>query len=127
MISTARVFAISAAFFVVVGIVYWFVSYEPAGTLMFCLWSVAFLFGSLFLRVAGARGAVAADDPRLRPQDAAGDWVGAFPAGSPWPIVLALGLTCVLAGLLYGIWLVIPGVLVTVVALLGLMRESAAR
>lgn len=127
MISTSRICAVSAAFFVVVGVVYWFVSYEPAGTLMLGLWGVAFLFGSLFLRVAGTRGAVAGDDPRLRPDDVAGDWVGTFPTGSPWPIMLALGLTCGLAGLMYGIWLVIPGALVTIVALLGLMRESAAR
>jgi hypothetical protein len=31
-----------------------------------------------------------------------------------------------LAGLVYGMWLLIPGAAVTIVALLGLMRESAA-
>lgn len=125
MRSTSRIFGASAAFFFVVAVVYWAVSYEPAGTLMFVLWGVALLFGSLYLR-AGARKAVAGDDPNLQPDEAAGELIGVFRAGSAWPVVLAAGLTVTLAGLVYGLWLVVPGVLVTIAALLGLMRESAA-
>ena len=41
-------------------------------------------------------------------------------------MVLALGLTVGMTGLVYGVWLLVPGVVVTIAALLGLMRETAA-
>jgi cytochrome c oxidase subunit IV len=126
MRSTALIFGASSAFFFIVAAVYWFVTYEVAGTLMLGLWCATFLFASAFLAVAAKRGAPPGDDPDRRPQEAAGDWVGAFRAGSSWPIVLAAGLAIGLAGLVYGAWLLIPGALVTIAALLGLMRESAA-
>ena len=123
---TSRVFAITAAFFLVVDVVYWFVSYEIAGTMMFGLWCVTLLFASLFLAAASKQGAPDGDDPDLRPQDRAGQPIGVFSHGSGWPLVLAAGLTVGLTGLVYGAWLLIPGALVTTAALIGLMRETAA-
>ena len=126
MRSTSRVFAVSAAFFLVVDVVYWFVSYEIAGTMMFGLWCVTLLFASLYLGVAARRGAPDGDDPDLRPEERAGQPIGVFSRGSGWPVVLAAGLTAGLAGLVYGTWLLIPGAVVTAVALIGLMWETAA-
>ena len=126
MRSTARIFAGSAAFFFVVGAIYGALTSEVAGTLMLGLWCATLLFASIFLGTQAKRGAPAGDDPNRRPDQAAGEWVGAFPAGSGWPVVLAAGLAVGLAGLVYGVWLLIPGAAVTIVALLGLMRESAA-
>ncbi len=126
MRSTSRVFAVSATFFFVVDVVYWFVSYEIAGTMMFGLWGVTLLFASLFLGLAAKQGAPDGDDPDLRPEERAGQPIGVFSRGSGWPIVLAAGLTAGLAGLVYGTWLLIPGAVVTAAALIGLMRETAA-
>jgi cytochrome c oxidase subunit IV len=126
MRSTSRVFAVSAAFFLVVDVVYWFVSYEIAGTMMFGLWFVTLLFTSLYLGVAARQGAPDGDDPDLRPEERAGRPIGVFSRGSVWPVVLAAGLTAGLAGLVYGTWLLIPGAVVTTAALIGLLRETAA-
>ena len=126
MMSTSRIFAVSAAFFLVVAVVYWFVSYEIAGAMMFGLWCVTLLFASLFLRAAARQGAPDGDDPDLRPEERAGQPIGIFSRGSAWPVVLAAGLTAGLTGLVYGTWLLIPGAVVTTVALIGLMRETAA-
>jgi Cytochrome c oxidase subunit IV len=126
MRSTSRVFAVLAAFFLAVDVVYWFVSYEIAGTMMFGLWCVTLLFAALFLDAAAKQGAPEGDDPELRPEERAGEPVGIFSRGSGWPVVLAAGLTVALTGLVYGTWLLIPGVVVTAAALIGLMRETAA-
>jgi Cytochrome c oxidase subunit IV len=126
MRSTSRIFTASAVFFFIVDAVYGFVSHEIAGTIMFGLWCVTLLFAALFLGTAAKRGAPDGDDPDLRPEDRAGRPIGVFSRGSGWPIVLAAGLTVGLAGLVYGTWLLIPGTVVTIAALLGLMRETAA-
>jgi Cytochrome c oxidase subunit IV len=126
MRSTSRIFAASAAFFLVVDVVYWFVSYEIAGTMMFGLWCVTLLFAALFLGAEATHGAPEGDDPELRPAERAGEPVGIFSRTSGWPVVLAAGLTIALTGLVYGTWLLIPGMVVTAAALIGLMRETAS-
>jgi hypothetical protein len=126
MRSTSRIFSASAVFFFIVAAVYWFVSYEIAGTIMFGLWCVTLLFAAFFLDAAAKHGAPAGDDPDLQPEDMAGQSIGVFSRGSGWPVVLAAGLTAGLAGLVYGTWLLIPGAVVTIAALIGLMRETAA-
>jgi multisubunit Na+/H+ antiporter MnhC subunit len=113
------------AFGAISGTIYWFISYEPAGT--FLLWS----FSLMSLVVAGylvLHGAVRArsleDDPDATPDRAAGHEVGTFPAASAWPLVLVLGSITVGASLVYGLLLLPVGLAVTAVAVLGLMRES---
>ena len=113
------------AFGAISGTIYWFVTYEPAGT--FLLWS----FSLMSLVVAGylvVHGAVRArsleDDPDATPDRAAGQEVGTFPAASAWPLVLVLGSITVGASLVYGLLLLPVGLAVTALAVLGLMRES---
>ena len=113
------------AFGAISGTIYWFISYEPAGT--FLLWS----FSLMSLVVAGylvVHGAVRArsleDDPDATPDRAAGQEVGTFPAASAWPLVLVLGSITIGASLVYGLLLLPVGLAVTVLAVLGLMRES---
>lgn len=125
MITTARVLFASAAFMFAVAAVYWFVSYEPAGTFFLGLMVAGLLFAAAYIATA-ARGAVlSADRPDVRPEDVAGERVGVFSAASPWPLVLAGGLLVALLGLVYGVWLQVPGMLITIAALLGLMRENS--
>ena len=125
MRSTSRVFVVLAAFFLAVDAVYWFLSYEIAGTVMFGLWCLALLFAALFLDAEAKQQAPPGDDPDLRAESRAGEPIGVFARGSGWPVVLAAGLTVGLAGLVYGVWLFIPGAVVTIAALVGLMRETA--
>lgn len=126
MRSTARVFISLAAFFVVVDAVYWLVSYEIAGTIMFALWAVTLGFTAISLEAAANRGAPGGDNPDLRPAQRAGEPVGIFARRSGWPAVLALGLTVGLTGVVYGSWLLILGAVVAIAALIGLMQETAA-
>jgi hypothetical protein len=107
------------------GTIYWFVSYEPAGT--FLLWSFSLMplivAGYLSIQ-GGVRARTLEDDPDASPARAAGQGLGTFPAASVWPLVLVLGSIGVGASLVYGLLLLPVGLGVTALAVLGLMRES---
>ena len=47
-----------------------------------------------------------------------------LPAGSPWPILSALAATLILLGLVYGPWLIAPGVALLVVGAGGWLRHG---
>jgi hypothetical protein len=107
------------------GTVYWFITGEPAGTLL--LW----FFGLMPLVVAGYairhgafRDRPLQDDPDATPQLARGEEVGTFPAASAWPIFLVIGTIVVGGSLVYGLLLLPPGLALMAWSILGLMRES---
>jgi hypothetical protein len=44
------------------------------------------------------------------------------PSGSPWPVVAAVAAGMVLLGLIYGAWLIAPGIVLLVIAAAGWLR-----
>jgi hypothetical protein len=113
------------AFGAISGTIYWFVSYEPAGT--FLLWSFSLMpliVASYLFIQGGVRTRTLQDDPDARPDRVAGQELGTFPAASTWPVVLVLGAITMGASLVYGLLLLPVGLAVTALAVLGLMRES---
>lgn len=113
------------AFGAISGTIYWFVTYEPAGTLL--LWSFSLMplivAGFLVLH-GGIRARTLEDDPDASPERAAGQELGTFPAASAWPLVLVLGSITAAASLVYGLLLLPVGLGAMALAVLGLMRES---
>jgi len=113
------------AFGAISGTIYWFVTYEPAGT--FLLWSFSLMplivAGYLLLH-RGVRARTMEDDPDASPDRAAGEELGTFPAASAWPLVLVLGSIAAAASLVYGLLLLPVGLGAMALAVLGLMRES---
>ncbi len=117
-----RVFVRAALYVVLITVVYWFVSYERAGTLL-----LGFLFAGAVLFVAAARAYGRRTERRpggiLRRAAsvvALDDEGGDVPAPleteeepvvteSPWPVAGALAAMLIGLGLLYGPWLWIPG------------------
>lgn len=113
------------AFGAISGTIYWFVTYEPAGTLLLWSFSLMPLIVAGYLVLHGAvRVRTLEDDPDATPDRAAGQELGTFPAASTWPLVLVLGSITVGASLVYGLLLLPVGLAVTALAVLGLMRES---
>jgi hypothetical protein len=130
-----RFFLRSAIWVVGSAIVYWFVSSEPAGTVLLAALGLAILaFISLvayevrgtvdelraaggplrFLnRVVGFHESPAAEAPPLEVDP------GRIPLASIWPILAAVAVVTVGLGLLYGAWLVLPGIALGVVAIYG--------
>ena len=110
-----RTFAGISAFFVVLGTIYVFTSFEPAGTTM--LFSCAGL-GALGMWVSR----------RNRPGDVEVDAkTVAEPShaveSSLWPLTLGLGLLLVANGFVLGLWLLVPGAALVLRGLVGVFTE----
>jgi hypothetical protein len=101
-------------FIVGLGIIYWFTSYEPSGTVLLCAAiGLAVIPGLFLLRHAPS-------------SDISSDHVGLFPESSVWPLVLALGAVGSGIGLVFGLWTALPGVVLLGVGLVGGILQSRA-
>jgi len=118
------VFLVIAGFFLLIATVYWFVSYEPAGTIMLFMTSGLGALPGAYL-VWKARN----HPPRLEDRtdatiaEGAGR-IGSFPESSVWPLALAAGLSLVGLGFVFGIWMALPGGVLVLVAIIGAIQEG---
>ena len=129
MRTLTKTFLVVGGYLVGIAVVYWFLTSEPAGTLL--LLGTAATLGLIAWYLVRRRGAAAdrlapEDDPDAEPRDAAGTPVGSFPFSSVWPVVLVGGVVIATMGVLYTAILLPIGLVLTGVAVLGLMRESRA-
>lgn len=107
------------------GTLYWFLTHEPAGSIL--LWSLgltSLVIAAWVVRRRAFEGLGPQDDDRASPADGAGEPVGSFPQGSVWPIFLVLGVIVTGAALVYGLLLLPVGIAIWAVAVVGLVRES---
>jgi hypothetical protein len=113
-----------AAFGLVVGAVYWFLTYEDAGTAMLLFMGAAGIVigGYIFLKSRTVR--LIEDDPNATHADATDEEIGHFSSGSIWPIVMAVGVTIALLGFVFGRWMIAFGAILFVWSTVGLMQES---
>lgn len=119
-----RLFAGAAVFFTVTTSIYWFVSYENAGTTMLGASVPAFLLIGLWLWFQHRdRSPRPEDRGDASPADAAED-LGYFPSSSAWPFVLSAGAVVLANGLVFGPPLAVLGILLMVAGVFGYARES---
>ncbi|MGI8427244.1 MAG: aa3-type cytochrome oxidase subunit IV [Actinomycetota bacterium] len=114
-----RLFLGSGVFFAVIGGMYWFTSYEPAGATMLALGLPATLLVGLYLRAQHRRFG---PGPKDRPNGEVLDGEGIsvlVPAASMWPPAVAAGAGIAGMGLVFGAWLFIPGAILLVISLVG--------
>jgi hypothetical protein len=121
-------FAGVAAFFAVTGLGYAFWStFEPAGTTAL---AVSFLMASLVAffcwRQYLAKGQRLQDRKEAGIHEGAGP-LGFFPARSYAPVVTALGVALLAAGVVYGVWLALIGVGVLAPGVAGFVFENNDR
>ena len=123
-----RITLFAAVFVAGIAVIYWFTSYEDAGTTMLALAGAAYamLCGYVYLQVLRLRGGP------LRPEDdedgsPPGEAeVGYFPASSVWPPALALGAVLIALGLVFGVWFIVIAAIVVVGAVIGYAVEAQA-
>jgi hypothetical protein len=119
-----RLFAGAAGFFTVTAAIYWFVTYEDAGTTMLAASVPAFALVAAWLwfqhRKVGPRPEDRGD---ANPADGAGD-VGYFPASSAWPFILAAGVIVLANGLVFGPPIAVVGALLMLAGVFGFAREA---
>jgi hypothetical protein len=104
-------------------IVYWFLSYEEAGSLLLLGVTVALVFLGTYLVVAPHSRALPEDDPAGVPP--VEDDIGWFPTGSIWPLVAGAGTTLAALGLAFSVWLALPGAGLLAFGVGGMIVESA--
>jgi uncharacterized membrane protein YfcA len=117
-----RTMAGTGAFILPFAVIYWFLSYEDAGTALLIAVSVALLFLGAYLWLTSRRLPPLPEDRTdgVRPEE---DVVGVFPSGSLWPLVLGTGAMLAALGLAYNGWLALPGVAILLLAVGGLLLE----
>jgi hypothetical protein len=111
------------AFFGVVGLVYWFWSYEDGGGVMLLgATLLGFLPGSYYFfwhRRMGNR----LEDRDAEIAEGAGE-IDSFPSSSIWPFVMGMGAFTTVLGLVFGVWLLFLGIPLILTALTGVTAES---
>ncbi len=120
----ARLFSGLGAFLLVSGLIYLVISGEVTGATLLLVCSGLGGIVGYYLWFTARR----LDD--LRPEDrldaeiedGAGD-LGFFPPHSWWPVTLATGTGLVVLGVIFGVWLLLAGVAVTLWAVSGFVLE----
>lgn len=113
-----------AIFFGIVGVVYWFTSYEDGGTMMLvgtCL--LGLLPGSYYYWWHRRMGDRPEDRPDATLEEGAGE-IATFPSSSIWPFVLGMGAFMLVLAFAFGLWFFFPAVGLILTALVGVTAES---
>ena len=111
-------------FFGIVGIVYWFWSYEDAGTAMLVgTCTLGFLPGSYYFYWHRRMGQRVEDREDASIEEGAGE-INSFPSTSIGPFVMGMGAFLTVVSLVFGIWLIFPGISLIITALVGVTAES---
>jgi len=105
-VRTYSIFLIGiGVFFGIIGLVYWFFSYEDGGFLMLIGSTLLGIFpGSYYLWWSFHSKLQADDDPDADVAEGAGD-VGAFPPSSIWPFILGMGALFTTLTFVFGLWM----------------------
>jgi hypothetical protein len=113
-------FAGIAAFFALIAAVYWFKSYEEAGTVMLALSACLATFCAVYLRRQRTR----APELVAAGHDEPGHYL---PAASLWPFGIGLSAFLLTNGLVLGVGFAVPGAVVMAASIAGFARQSRHR
>ena len=120
----AKILLTLGLFFGIVGAVYWRWSVENAGGVMLAAaMLLGFLPGTYYWWWSRRMRARPEDDPTATPAQSAGV-VGAFPGTSIWPFTMGMGAFFTVLALVFGIWLLVPGIALVTWALFGGVAEG---
>ena len=122
-----RLFAGAGVFFAITTSVYWFVSYEHAGSVMLALSVLAFLMVGGYLLVQSRRHGIRPEDRGDATIEEGDEEIGYFPSSSIWPLVLGLGAVALANSLVFGLGLAALGVGLIVTAAVGYAAEANAK
>jgi hypothetical protein len=121
------VFLGTGAFFTAITAIYWFTSYESAGTTMLLLSVGLGFMPGLWLLWWSRRMAPRPEDLRDADiADGSGE-VGAFPGPTAWPVAIAIGAVLAANGIAFGIWPAVPGFVLIVLAACGAIMSGRPR
>jgi len=132
MADEVKLFGRLSLYALVVGTIYWFVSYELAGTVLLLGFGLAtgLAFIVLFRRDRKVRAARAAAGPATDPDDAArpdgpfGDESGPVPTRSAAPLIVGFGVAVIALGGAFGPWFAITGLVPVLIGAADWLRAA---
>ena len=118
-----KVVLFSAVFVSGLAAIYWFTSYEDAGTTMLGVAGTAYAMMCAFLYLQARKfGALHSDEAQAEEEPE----IGYFPAASVWPPALAMGAVLTGLGLVFGFWFIVIAVIFFVGGIVGYAVEAQA-
>lgn len=118
-------FLSSAAFGLVICIVYWFSSHDRGGSLLLGFMCIGLSFAAGYALATERDSKLAGDDPKLDHAARAGEEVMLVTKESAWPICLAFSVTWLLAGAIWSDFMVVTGLLGIFACFWRLVAESS--
>jgi hypothetical protein len=113
-----------ALFFSITAVGYWFWGYEQSGTMMLIgTVALGLVPGSYYYWWSRRMKPRPEDRPDASIEEGAGV-IGTFPDSSVWPFVLGMGLFLVMLAIVFGLWLLAPGLALVLSAAVGATVES---
>jgi hypothetical protein len=125
-----RLAVFGTVFVGVMAAVYWFTSYEDAGSTLLLVGALAYALmgGYLYVQYRRLRpGPPRPEDSEEATIRDAEVEVGYFPAASVWPAALGLGAVVTTLGLVFGYWFFVLAAILFVGAIVGYAVEAQAR
>jgi hypothetical protein len=115
------------AFFVVIGAIYWFTSYEDAGTTMLVASALLGLLAGGYLLLQARKFPPRPEDRADATLAEGAGPVDQFPAPSIWPFLFGLGSVVFATGFIFGIYVVLAGAAILGLGVIGMIRQSRGR
>ena len=122
-----RIFVAVGAFIALIDVVYWFVSYEEAGTTMLALASALALYVGVFLWTRERRvdaGLAAPTEAGAARDIHEGPYL---PSASVWPLAVGISTALALNGLILGWPFAVPGAVALGLSVVGFVAQSRGR
>ncbi len=120
-----RYFGRLSLFALIVGVAYWFVSYDPAGTVMLIGFGVATGAGFTLLRSGARLGADVPDEAEsVEPDGPFGDESGPLPTRSAAPLAVGFGVAVIGMAGAFGPWFAIAGAVPLVLGAADWLRSA---
>jgi uncharacterized membrane protein YfcA len=111
-----RIFLSVGVFIAILAGIYWYTSYEEAGTALLVLAAVLLLWCGVYLWLQ--------QRPRAHTPASAPTYL---PHTSVWPFSIGLGAATVLNGLVLGLWVIVPGAALMALGIGGFIRQTRRR
>jgi len=124
MRASGAILAVIGVFFGIMGIVYWFTSYEDAGFLMLMGSALlGILPGGYYLWWSKRMKPLEGDLPDASVSDGEGV-IDSFPGSSIWPFLLGMGAMFATLSFIFGLWLAPIALALGLSAVIGAVVES---
>ncbi len=118
-----RIFALGAAFFILVAGIYWYFSRDPIGTTALALSGGLSFIVAFYVLYTSKRVFPRPEDRGQAEVDEADPEYGFFSPHSWWPLPVAFGAFLTVLGLIFAVWVIVLGVAILMLAIIGWMFE----